>query len=536
MLDLDKYYYWDLMEQNRKELNSRFLHEIKKTENKLINLFFNMLDDPRISQTKIFIEKLKQENAKPTRIKWREFHYQHLNNIQKSVLKLLRQFFDKNFPEIAWDPKIWWLYFNEDLKDIVWFDLIFWYVPHNSITSDDVDTYRAKFFLKWWYKQNKKEDKIEDTKPSKEKIWLPRDHKLLNMDTYDKYKEQFLVWIKYSIESYSKTLNINIEENNVSKIFIEKYFIYIIKESLLNNKLVLNIKSSKNMELIKYIIQETINYINDDYSLHLNIDIWLASKKFLRNLNSDQISPLEFTYQNTLANDVLKREEYFDNTYFSQQDTSSKIIYSQIIEEFWSKEDKIKLSHAIQSPDYFVLKNKKEKLESDLYILNWFEPKDISLQNIIDSKQQDLIEIMTKMDNHFYSKIEKESKSFTGDSMEKITQKYMKYYKIPIQYRKNFFIVINYLNHYYKLNSDIKKNAEKHNQELEKKLLNSPNFNKEFIDFIREYMTFQKIKVISQEKREKSLIIRLNNLKRKILDPKINTNKAIQDTQLKIDF
>jgi len=54
------------------------------------------------------------------------------------------------------------------------------------------------------------------------------------------------------------------------------------------------------------------------------------------------------------------------------------------------------------------LKEKKEELDSDLYVLNNYNSQNIEIQNLISSKRQQLLDIMTKLDNHFYSKIEKD--------------------------------------------------------------------------------------------------------------------------------
>lgn len=514
MLELQDYQYGELIEKNREELNKRLLEEIRKTWNTLFWFFYDKLNDPQISKTKTFIEKLKHDNAKATRIKWREFHYQHLNNIQRSILGMLKQFFDKKFPEIASDPKIWGLYFNQDLKDIVRFDFIFGYVPHNSFTSDDVDNYTAKFFLQWWFKKKQEKEEIK-TKTKKEKVRLASEHKLVNTDNYTEYRDSIISWIKFSVNEYSQRLNIDTKDPLKYKIFIERYFIYLFKNALFQNKLVLDIKSNRKSEMFKEIIEDIIEYFNKQIWSELDIDIWIIVKKFFRNINSDNIPPLEFTYINTTLEDIFQRQDYFDKTYFSKNDVSSKIIYAQIMEEFWSQWDQIKMAHAFYSPDYFVMKNKKEKLESDLYRLNSCEPKDINLQNIIDSTNEELFSIISDMDKHFYSKVDKDKRKWKWDSMEKIMQKYMKYYKIPLQYRRNFFILINYLNHHYKLKSDVNKKAKDFNQKLEEKLINSPDQDREILNFLRDYITQKYINELIDKKRDKNYQLKINELRKK---------------------
>ncbi|MCF7834784.1 hypothetical protein K9M48_01880 [Candidatus Gracilibacteria bacterium] len=514
MLELQDYQYGELIEKNREELNKRLLEEIRKTGNTLFGFFYDKLNDPQISKTKTFIEKLKHDNAKATRIKWREFHYQHLNNIQRSILGMLKQFFDKKFPEIASDPKIGGLYFNQDLKDIVRFDFIFGYVPHNSFTSDDVDNYTAKFFLQGGFKKKQEKEEIK-TKTKKEKVRLASEHKLVNTDNYTEYRDSIISGIKFSVNEYSQRLNIDTKDPLKYKIFIERYFIYLFKNALFQNKLVLDIKSNRKSEMFKEIIEDIIEYFNKQIGSELDIDIGIIVKKFFRNINSDNIPPLEFTYINTTLEDIFQRQDYFDKTYFSKNDVSSKIIYAQIMEEFGSQGDQIKMAHAFYSPDYFVMKNKKEKLESDLYRLNSCEPKDINLQNIIDSTNEELFSIISDMDKHFYSKVDKDKRKGKGDSMEKIMQKYMKYYKIPLQYRRNFFILINYLNHHYKLKSDVNKKAKDFNQKLEEKLINSPDQDREILNFLRDYITQKYINELIDKKRDKNYQLKINELRKK---------------------
>ena len=549
MENLQEYWYSELIENNRKILNEKLNNEIQKTENQLFGIFYDTLNTLKTVPTKDFIQELKTETEKSSRIIRREFHYQSLGDIQKSLLKLLKQFFDTKFPEIASDPKIWWLYFNQELKDIVRFDFIFWYIPHNPIISADIKNHKAKLSIhkpknKTWESENK-EVKIPKKKSEKKSHpRLAKWHSLLNTTNYSQCQESLLSWAQSAIQQYCQKFDIDKKDPIKYKKFLESYFIYIIKDSLLKNKLVLDMKNSKDLDILKLYIQDLINHLQQELWEELKLDLSIIIKKFFKNINSNEILPLEFTYQNTSIEDIFNRQEYFDKTYFLSQDTSSKAIYSQIMTEFGSQWDLIKSSHAILCPDYFNLKDKTEKLKSDLFILNNLPNKDINLQNIINSTNQELVLTMTKLDKHFYSSIDKNKSRWKWDSMEKIVQKYMKYYKIPTQYRRNFFIVVNYFNHYYNIRSDISQKANKSNQKLENLLLNSPNKNSLLTHFVNQYITTKQIQQSLQQKRDKNYQIKLEKLKKNVgsshsqkdLDLILSKKARKEDEQLTLNF
>jgi hypothetical protein len=46
--------------------------------------------------------------------------------------------------------------------------------------------------------------------------------------------------------------------------FVEKYFIYLIRESLLENRLILFTKNTKDTEILKFFIQEVIQFFEQE--------------------------------------------------------------------------------------------------------------------------------------------------------------------------------------------------------------------------------------------------------------------------------
>lgn len=534
MENLDSYRCPELIEKNRKILNDRLNIEIRQTGNKIFGLFYDMLNGWNIKKTKNFIETLKQDNAKPTRIKRWEFHYRHLDSIQKNILKLLKQFFDDNFVDLVSDPNIWWLYFNQWLKDIFWFDFIFWYVPYNSITYDDVKTYTARFFLNAWNKNTPSSKQKEKT--SQWRVYLAKWHKLLKMDNYQQHKPTLLDSAKSCAQTYSQKYNIDINDLKQYKALLQSYFIYILKKSLNDNNFILSSKDPKNTDILKTYIQDLIVYFKESIWIELDLKINLVVKKFFKNTHSDDILPLEFTYANTSLDDISDRQDYFDETYFMSQNTSCKKIYFNIMQEFNNQWDNIKASHAIMSPDYFILKDQKAKLESDLYVLENWQNIDIQIQNIADSIRQDLSIIMTQLDKHFYSKVEKSNDKWKWDSMEKITNKYLKYYKIPVQYWRNFFIIINYYNHYYNIKSNIKKKVESHNKHLESMFNANPDNYDMSLYFVKQYINQDQLNQEIQKKREHNYENKINQIKKKLLPSHPKSSKPINLNQEKTNW
>ena len=120
----------------------------------------------------------------------------------------------------------------------------------------------------------------------------------------------------------------------------------------------------------------------------------------------------------------------------------------------------------------------------------------------------------------------------------------MKYYKIPTQYRRNFFIVVNYFNHYYNIRSDISQKANKSNQKLENLLLNSPNKNSLLTHFVNQYITTKQIQQSLQQKRDKNYQIKLEKLKKNVgsshsqkdLDLILSKKARKEDEQLTLNF
>ena len=105
--------YRDWIDQNRIKINQRLHETIRKTENAVFAIFYDSLRDEKFLRAQNLLEQLKTDDV---------------NKVHTKLLELLRDFFEKNFYDITSNPNLWWLYFNEPLKGLYWFDFIFDYV------------------------------------------------------------------------------------------------------------------------------------------------------------------------------------------------------------------------------------------------------------------------------------------------------------------------------------------------------------------------------------------------------------------------
>jgi hypothetical protein len=103
----------------------------------------------------------------------------------------------------------------------------------------------------------------------------------------------------------------------------------------------------------------------------------------------------------------------------------------------------------------------------------------------------------------------------------------MKYYKVPIQYRRNFFILLNSYNHYYGIKSELYKKAQEHNKKLEEVLLSSQNQEAMILYFLKEYITTNKIEKLITNKRDKSYTTKREKLRQLFIQkPNIKENTS----------
>lgn len=87
-----------------------------------------------------------------------------------------------------------------------------------------------------------------------------------------------------------------------------------------------------------------------------------------------------------------------------------------------------------------------------------------------------------------------------SDSITKLQQQQLKRYKVPVQYRKIFGVIINRLNNFYQIKSILAKKSTKHFNEIFDQLINSKQEEKDILYFINGLITIKKISEIFDEK------------------------------------
>jgi len=112
----------------------------------------------------------------------------------------------------------------------------------------------------------------------------------------------------------------------------------------------------------------------------------------------------------------------------------------------------------------------------------------------------------------------------------------MKYHQIPIQYRRNFFIVINYLNHYHNIKSSVNKKAQEHNWKIEKQILSAPDQQLAIINFVNQIICQEEIKDKIQSKLDQYYQKKLNKIKQSFSKNQPQNKYNQEGKQLTIDF
>jgi len=86
---------------------------------------------------------------------------------------------------------------------------------------------------------------------------------LVNLDNYHNNKQELLELALSSTQKYANYFDIDIQNKQQYKQFIQSYFIYILKDIILQTKRVFDIKNLKNCEALRVFIQDLIDYFQD---------------------------------------------------------------------------------------------------------------------------------------------------------------------------------------------------------------------------------------------------------------------------------
>lgn len=198
---------------------------------------------------------------------------------------------------------------------------------------------------------------------------------------------------------------------------------------------------------------------------------------------------------NALLDDIEYREEYLNSTYFVPQNISINDVRKSIMQEYNEGVGLIEKSFELLNPWYYIYKDNVEKHTKHLTILKEYQKKtseaDKHIDTIIEELQEKIAFAQAKQREH--TKLEDKmikGYSMSTYSLTAIQQQYLKRYKVPIQYWHIFGIVINKINNFYQIKTNIAKKSDKMNQELFQRLVYSDRTMSDFSYYLQNYITF----------------------------------------------
>ena len=200
-----------------------------------------------------------------------------------------------------------------------------------------------------------------------------------------------------------------------------------------------------------------------------------------------------------MEEDLIGREKYLNTLFFAAKQTSVDKIRRSIQIERDQGVEKIKNGWELLNPLYYIAKEKKSKILATLDILRHHQAENNLVADIIVQLETTLQK--TDEDIKEYTVFE-EDPALPGnpDSPTKLQQKYLKHYQVSPQYWKMFGIVINRLNHYYQIKTNLFKKEQKSNEEAFDTLLYSEQKWTDIKKFIDDLVTEQKLSQIFKQK------------------------------------
>jgi hypothetical protein len=94
---------------------------------------------------------------------------------------------------------------------------------------------------------SQKAEKKQVKKPAKKqrKIYVARNHRIVNPETYPENKEQLFLSLQSVTDKYMKIFEIDQDHQQTIQHFINKYFSYLLIQTLFETKCVLECRSTR---------------------------------------------------------------------------------------------------------------------------------------------------------------------------------------------------------------------------------------------------------------------------------------------------
>ena len=180
-------------------------------------------------------------------------------------------------------------------------------------------------------KYDKKTLKLaEKKKQAKEKVRLPKDHQLLNEESYQKLTTTIWTHLDKVVTTYQQKFLKDVHNSDEMFGLIDHYFLFIFIQMLIQSKIVFDIKKPQSNTFVKQVLDDCLLYLQEKYKVSLTISSEDVKKKLFNTID-ESIKPLELIYKNCMEEDLLLWEEYLNTNFFRANNTSVDTIRRQIM-------------------------------------------------------------------------------------------------------------------------------------------------------------------------------------------------------------
>lgn len=228
--------------------------------------------------------------------------------------------------------------YNEILRSYVWQDLIEIFRKEPGAMDGSRDNYRNTAIRQ----QKKSAKNTEKGKQKKEKVQLPHDHQLLTKETYPQLQTTMWTYLDNVVNTYKQKFLKDIKDGQQIKGLIDHYFLFIFIQMLVQSKVVFDTKRPQSNPFIQQVIDDCISHLDGVHGVSLSISSESIKKKLFHTVDETSI-PLELLYKNSMEEDILDRERYFNIYFFTSQKTSVDHIRRQIMLERKENSEKMRL-------------------------------------------------------------------------------------------------------------------------------------------------------------------------------------------------
>lgn len=499
----------DLMNKQRELLYHTVTQEINKQQWEIASILSSLQKN---SQQYTQLQKTKESLiGHPEDVQQEADIQQKITTIhttQHNLLLVLKPLFDDIFTQVA-SQAPWGIGYNAMLKDDVFHDVIGIFRQTSGTTDGSREHYRSSMISRFQEEKYKKQiqKNNEKRKQEKEKVRLPQDHRLLTPDTYPKFKETMWTYLDNVVSTYEQIFLKDSKSITQVQSLLDHHFLSIFLQTLIQSQMVFDIKKPKSTVFFQQVIDDCLLYLQKKYGVSLTISSDSIKKKFFTTIDDefDTTKPMELIYKNSREEDILAREKYLDSYFFASNTTSVKKLYIEMWIQRKNNKKKLVNTFEIINPLYHIAKEKKEKIRKTVQILEKHQSEDTVIEDILKQLKGSLKKVEEDIKNNLvFEEDPIEEKDI--ESMRKLSQQYLKRYKVPVQYRKIFGIIINRYDNYYQIKTNLFKNAQENNNQKFDKLIYSEQKTKDIMEYIGWLITQKDlVKRLEEKWEQKSL-------------------------------